>query len=93
MVVPAFVNGNPVEFKIHHDALPEEVEARFGVTAQDCRTDWKARLLVNAAYYKELENHVPDRFLSQSRNRPSMRSDDRRVTVKASSAVWSYSGN
>ena len=89
-----WINGKPVELDVRRQALPaRKFEARFGVTAQECRTDWKACLLVNAAYYKELENHVPDRFLPQSRNGPSMRSDDSRVTVKASSAVWSYSGN
>ena len=63
MVVPAFVNGTSVTFfNLHHETLPKEVEARFGVTTQQCRDDYNARLLVNAAYYKELENHVPDRF-------------------------------
>lgn len=67
MVVPAFVNGKPVEFKIHQEGLPAEVETRFDITTQQCREDYKARLLVNAAYYKELENYVPDRFLPASR--------------------------
>ena len=63
MVVPAFVNGASVTFfNLHDETLPKEVEARFGITTQQCRDDYKARLLVNAAYYKELENHVPDRF-------------------------------
>lgn len=59
-----WINGKPVVLDVCNQSLPSRMfEARFGVTAQECRTDRKACLLVNAAYYKELENHVPDRFL------------------------------
>lgn len=59
----AFVNGKPRLFRIREARLPEEVEARLGVTTQECREDYETRLYVNAAYYRELENQVPDRFL------------------------------
>lgn len=58
-----WINDRPVVLDIRNQSLPSrKLEARFGITAQECRTDGEACLLINAAYYKELENHVPDRF-------------------------------
>ncbi len=67
-----WINDRPVVIDVRNQSLPSrKLEARFGVTARDCRTDRDACLLVNAAYYKELENHVPDRFLPRAARAPS----------------------
>lgn len=64
LVCRVWINGKPVVIDVRRQALPARMlEARFGVTTQECRENYEARLLVNAAYYKELENQVPERFV------------------------------
>ena len=61
-----WINDKPIILDVRRQSLPgRKLEDRLGVIAQDCRTDYEARLLVNGAFYRELENHVPDRFLPQ----------------------------
>jgi hypothetical protein len=62
LIVRAFINGRPMRVRLRSAALPEEVEARFGVTTEEARDDYEARLRINAAFYRELEHHVPDRL-------------------------------
>ena len=62
--VNAFIDGKPaVKVRLKEgESLPQEVEARFGVTTEEARNDVEVRLMLNAAFYSELEHHSPDRF-------------------------------